>query len=172
MKEKKLANDIKSNPKPFYRYFNSSRKVQSKVGLLKDGNGKLQTDDQKMAEILNSTFTSVFTVEDMSNIPNPVQLFSGNSPLSDFVVTEDMVMEKLNALDPSKSPGPDQIHPTVAKQLADVLVTPLRIIFNKSLQESVVPGDWKLANVTAIFKKGDRTEFSNYRPITRGGYCI
>ena len=164
--ERKLARDIKSNPKPFYKYLNSNTKSRSKVGPLKDKLGNLQTDDQEMVGILNETFSSVFTTEDMSKIPVPEQLFSGNAPLSDVTVTEEMVLEKLNALDPNKSPGPDQIHPTIAKELADVLASPLMIIFNKSLQEGVVPKDWKLANVTSIFKKGDRTEGCNYRPIS------
>jgi hypothetical protein len=30
------------------------------------------------------------------------------------------------------------------------------ILFNSSLQSEIVPVDWKHANVTPIFKKGDR----------------
>ena len=39
-----------------------------------------------------------------------------------------------------------------------------RIIFNKCLSEHVVPDDWKMSNVTAIFRKGDKTDPGNYRP--------
>jgi hypothetical protein len=58
------------------------------------------------------------------------------------------------------------IHPTLVKELAEQIAVPLSVIFNKSLQEGVVPPDWKLANVSPIFKKGNRTSASNYRPIS------
>ena len=52
------------------------------------------------------------------------------------------------------------------KELSAQLKVPLALIFNKSLAEGVVPNDWKLSNVTSIFKKGDKTAPSNYRPIS------
>jgi len=48
-----------------------------------------------------------------------------------------------------------------------MLVTPLTLLFNKSLNLGVVPSDWKLANVSAIYKgKGDQDNVTNYRPIS------
>ena len=46
------------------------------------------------------------------------------------------------------------------------LAVSLAIIFNKSLAEGVVPIDWKLENVTPLFKKGSKTEPRNYRPVS------
>ena len=34
------------------------------------------------------------------------------------------------------------------------------------MREGVVPEDWRIANVTPIFKKGSRTNPSNYRPVS------
>ena len=42
----------------------------------------------------------------------------------------------------------------------------LLIIFNKSLQQSKYPSNWTIAHVIAIFKKGDKSLPSNYRPIS------
>ena len=39
-------------------------------------------------------------------------------------------------------------------------------LFNKSLITGEVPPDWKLANVTPIFKKGKKSSVSNYRPVS------
>ena len=40
------------------------------------------------------------------------------------------------------------------------------MLFNKSLRLGIFPGDWKLANIVPIFKKGKRDLVENYRPIS------
>ena len=42
----------------------------------------------------------------------------------------------------------------------------MSILLRKSLDEGVVPDDWKIANVSPIFKKGDKRKVSNYRPVS------
>ena len=49
---------------------------------------------------------------------------------------------------------------------ARTISVPLKIIFEKSLREGECPNDWRTANVTPIHKKGDRTDPSNYRPVS------
>ena len=39
------------------------------------------------------------------------------------------------------------------------------IIFNRSLQDGVVPTQWLEACITAIHKKGLKSEIGNYRPV-------
>ena len=39
-------------------------------------------------------------------------------------------------------------------------------MFNISLKEGIVPGEWKEANVTPLFKKGSRSKTENYRPVS------
>ena len=77
-----------------------------------------------------------------------------------------MVRECLSKLDHSKSPGPDGVHNRVLKELADVLAQPIADLFNESMDSGVVPASWRTANVTPIFKKGDKRNPSNYRPIS------
>ena len=43
---------------------------------------------------------------------------------------------------------------------------PLAYIFEKSLNNNEIPRDWKLANVTPIFKQGDKSNVENYRPVS------
>ena len=66
----------------------------------------------------------------------------------------------------TKSMGPDSLHPHLLKEVACEISLPLSIIFNKSLISGSIPDDWRLANITAIFKKGDRNNPENYRPIS------
>ena len=48
----------------------------------------------------------------------------------------------------------------------DEIPESLTEIFNKSMSEGVVPQDWKIANITPIFKKGTKLDSGNYRPVS------
>ncbi len=43
---------------------------------------------------------------------------------------------------------------------------PLTHLFNLSLVSGIVPDDMKISKVVPIFKSGDKTKFTNYRPIS------
>ncbi|RMC17335.1 hypothetical protein DUI87_05916 [Hirundo rustica rustica] len=86
-----------------------------------------------------------------------------NGPL---VIQEEAVRELLGHLDIYKSMGPDGIHPRVMRELADELAKPLSIIYQESWLTGEVPGDWKLANVTPVYKKGRKEDPGNYRPVS------
>jgi len=56
--------------------------------------------------------------------------------------------------------------PLLLRQLASDISMPLCYLFNQSLKEGRIPDDWRTANITAIFKKGDRKAPGNYRPVS------
>lgn len=81
--EMKLAKKArKKNTKSFYSYMKKTTSNRVGVGPLKDSAGDLITDDDKMAELLNDFFCSVFTSEDCSNIPETERIFSSDTPLA------------------------------------------------------------------------------------------
>ena len=41
----------------------------------------------------------------------------------------------------------------------------LRMLFQTSLNEGSLPGDWRIGNISPIHKKGPKTDAGNYRPV-------
>ena len=117
-----------------------------------------------MVQILNQFFSSVFTTEDMVNIPKDAMYV--DMEINNISCTLEDITKGLLKLNVNKSCGPDKLYPRVLKELANEIAKPLQIIFNKTILEGKVPEDWKLANVTPIFKKGSRSSRSNYRPVS------
>ncbi|XP_037032185.1 uncharacterized protein LOC119071412 [Bradysia coprophila] len=73
------------------------------------------------------------------------------------------VEKVLREIDLSKGQGPDFIPPIFLRECAESLAPPLSLIYEKSLFDSVYPDKMKLSQITAIYKKGKKTDVSNYR---------
>ena len=163
--ELNIAKSTTSDPKLFYKYINSKKNIKSGIGpLISEGETLVSSTD--MAITLNNFFSSVFSHPQESSLPLPDVALSTPHNIADIIVTEEEVLKQLDKLKANKSPGPDQFYPRVIKQVKHEIAKPLTILFNSSLQQGQIPQDWKLANITPIFKKGDRGLPSNYRPIS------
>ena len=88
-----LAVNIKNDSKSFYAYVRSKQKVRDKVGPLENNRGNIISDGFQMAEVLNKYFSSVFTTEDISSLPVPLNKFEGNisEHLGQLFVTPEMI---------------------------------------------------------------------------------
>ena len=98
----------------------------------------------------------------------------GPSPfpnLPDIDINIAGVTKLLKEIDPYKATGPDSIPAKLLKEMADELSPSLALIFTASLQQGEVPRDWKKALVTPLFKKGDQTNPTNYRPVSLTSIC-
>ena len=153
--EHKLAQNIKSDSESFYAYVRSKQNVRDKVGPLQDNAGNIITQGFLMAEELNMHFSSVFTREDTSSIPVPETKFKGSEGgrLGQLVVTPEVVASKINNMKENKSPGVDGISPKILKETVEQISLLLAHVFNMSLQEGIVPLEWKEANVIPLFQK-------------------
>ena len=79
---------------------------------------------------------------------------------------ERSLLSKLQHLKVDKSPGPDGIHPALLKNCASDVTKPLTAIFQESHCSGIVPNDWKLADISPLFKKGSQSDPGNYRPVS------
>jgi hypothetical protein len=80
-------------------------------------------------------------------------------------ITENEVEKAAKALKNKLSTGIDEIPDCVVKQCTKVLKRPLTNIYNASLESGIFPDQLKVAEVIPLYKKGDRKDIGNYRPI-------
>ena len=140
-------------------------KTCSAVADLERLDGTMTETDVDKAEVLNTFFTSVFTLENLENIPTFENRLH-DTELTDFLITNEEVENIFKTLKTTKPPGPDGLHPRLLVELTDELVEPFQKIFTKSLAEGTLPQNWKEGNITPIFKKGLKHLPGNYRPVS------
>jgi hypothetical protein len=162
--EEIVSEDFVNKPKKFWSFIKSKGQESCGIPPLIDEYGYLRSEAKNKAEILNNQFKSVFTVEDTSNFPD-----KGASPYTEMrniKVDKNGIQKLLMDLNPNKATGPDQIPAYILKTGAEELAQILTILFQLSLDQGQVPNEWREAWVTPIFKKGDKHQPSNYRPIS------
>ena len=179
--EKDLATRIKSDSELFWSHVRSRTKTKSTIGALMNENGTLTVVDKERANILNNYFRSVFTKEKDENLPKHfASVFTKEKdenlphfeeryithPLEELEITSKTVEKSLSSMKAGKSQGPDMIHPRILKETSSQIIEPLTKLFRQSLDEAKLPEDWKKANVTPLFKSGEKKLPENYRPIS------
>ena len=86
--------------------------------------------------------------------------------MPDIEISLNGIFKLLFNLKPGKAAGPDKIRPLILKALRVELAPIIKVIFERSLETGKLPTDWCKARVTPIYKKGDKSMASNYRPIS------
>ena len=163
-----FSSELSSNPKKFWSFISSKRSESSGVAALRK-EGIIHSDPNMKANIMNETFTSVFTKEDLENLPS-----KGPSPhpkVPPIEIHTSGITALLKKLNPHKATGPDNIPARFLKETADELSPALQLLFQASLDQGTLPTAWKKGFVVPIFKKGDRANPSNYRPVTLTSVC-
>ena len=157
-----LISDDKDNKK-FWAHVRSKNKEKSEIADLKSGDTLIQ-DPTAKANMFNKFFTKVFSTPDPSrprqDEPDP------EHPMPNITVSQAGVLKLLQNIKVDKATGPDGIPGNILKLCAPELAKVFTLLFQASLDQGVVPSDWKTANIVPVFKKGDRSQVENYRPIS------
>ena len=132
-------------------------------------NGILKTDTLDKANICNRQFQSAFTRESEDEIPSKGT--SPFTPMGEITVDPNGVLKLLNNLKIHKAPGPDGLSARVLKECSSEIAPILALIYNETLAQGTVPDDWRQANVAPIFKKGEKYDAANYRPVSLTCIC-
>ena len=94
-----------------------------------------------------------------------------NEKIERITIENNDIISLIRKLNPTMANGSDGISGQMLLLCDDSVILPLRIIFRNLLSTDIYPDIWKLANVTPIFKKGDKHLIQNYRPISLLPIC-
>ena len=154
--------------KKFWSFVKSLKKDAFGINSLRE-NGILKTDTLDKANICNRQFESAFTRESDTEIPSKGT--SPFSPMGEITVDPKGVLKLLNNLNIHKASGPDGLNARVLKECSSEISPMLALIYNESLAQGTVPDDWRQANVALVFKKGEKYNAANYRPVSLTCIC-
>ena len=192
--EKLNPSDISDNKrfwkiiKPFF-----SEKVSSAINIKLCVNGEIHDTDSDIAQDFGNFFSNIVTnlniphvginsntttsqsdpimiaIAKYDNHPSILKIrqhIGENLSFSFSSVTEDIVRREIYRLVNSKATPITSIPSTIIKDHCDIFAKKIHIDFNTSIADGVFPCNLKYADVSPIFKTGDRLVRSNYRPVS------
>lgn len=121
------------------------------------------TDAVNKATLFNNFFHATFT---RSDFQLPTVLPDTTDQLTEISIDSTEVFKVLTDLDSTKAAGCDSIGPRILKACATSICEPVTLLFNKCLQTSSIPNEWKTHKIYPVPKKGDLSNHTNYRPIS------
>ena len=146
-------------------FFNRQNALSSEIPPIKDvDSGEIIYPPEEKAELFNSFFVKQSLIENADDDPPHIQENDLAAPALEF--TLEMVQNVIKELDQRKAVGPDLIHNKLLVKAINIISGPLADLFSRSLNEQKFPTTWKIAHVTPIYKKGDKSLCTNYRPIS------
>ena len=131
-----------------------------------DHNGRLYTEDQEKANLLNYFFCEQTVLNDQNAALPNLTPYAVATPLTSLILRPDEVQSVLKSLADGKASGPNGLNNKVLRELASEISEPLCSFFNYSLSLGSFPTPYKDANLSPIPKKGDLSLLTNHRPVS------
>jgi hypothetical protein len=136
--------------------------------------GSPANDYQELACVFNNYFIKVTNLTQTGNLkydPTATENLNTvyNRPFGQIdlaPVTAQEIKKIIRSLKRTTSSGYDEVPPRVLKQSLLFIISPLTYLCNKSLTSDIFSSWLKYSQVIPIFKKGNKFEISNYRPIS------
>ena len=158
------------NSKTYWKTINTLLKGESTMNDIPPiqdpkNNYCLSYEGKEKADVLNKYFCSITNLVD-ENQTLPDFDDRGGNVLETIWVREEEIIDKISILDSNKATGPDKISNKMIISIKNEIVKPLCLLFSKSLRLKKYPRSWKIAHVIPLFKNGDKSLPSNYRPVS------
>lgn len=156
---------INKGPKSIYKHVRSCLSAKVSVPIVRKNGGDLCGSDEETADQFANYFELCFSQEPSGPLP-AVTTPCNHSALNNVLFSEERIRQQITKLKADASPGPDKLSTRLLQACVANLVQPLQHIFQFSFDTATLPSAWLLAACTPIFKKGDKLDVTNYRPVS------
>ena len=150
---------------------NTNKNKSRPILGIRNSNGQLELRDNLKADILNEHFStigkSLAMEREVRAVENQQRNISHITPsIMDINLSHKSILCSIKKLRSNSACGPDNVSAKLLKMAGEAIVPSLFTVLNSSITTSKVPDMWKSAKITAIYKKEDETDKTNYRPIS------
>lgn len=156
-----IENKIKTNPKVFFAYSKALHKTNRFPNVM-SLNENTSNSPEVIANLFATHFESVYAPNDPSDlIPNLACDCRTHTP-----IVEEDIRRIIISLDINKNNSTDGIPNIFYKNALVGILKPITIIFNTSIMHCTFPTYWKQSFLTPIYKSGEKSHITNYRPVS------
>ena len=145
------------------------------TGPVIDAEGVLRTSDREVAEAFSGLMGDQLKSDEKSEInweiPHPDRpRKTRNHMISCIFVKREAIIAQIKKSRLQAAPGPDGISMEAFSVAKDILAGPLTALFNLINQTGIVPEHFKEARVKMLYKKNEKSDMLNYRPLAMANH--
>ena len=139
------------------------------INIVKSTTGKHAAKLGTLASRISKKEIVATIIDKFKNRPSIIGFKSEFRPTAELNIKAaavNQINKMIKILDAKKAAGPDKIRVKVVKISAYIIDKHLTNIINNDLLRNSFSDSANIASVRSIFKKGERTEIGNYRPVS------
>ena len=168
-KSKELWESLKSLGIPNKTVISNFNAIEQDNTLIYDTRSISKIFKNYFSNLAESLLIKLPKPPDKYNLKSVIQCYSNFAITAEFFLvstTEKQVLKIMQDIKNSKAAGLDKLSGKFLKDGTDILAKPVSTLCNLSISRRVSPSACKIAKLKPIFKKGKKTNPSNYRPIS------
>lgn len=170
---------LEENEKCTRYFFNKLVKSRHCIEGVLDREGREESDPQGVLDVVRSFYSDLYQAKAISE-----QLISSflshlttklNNTDRDFLerdLTINELTKAMQSMQSNKSPGLDGLPKEFYSTFWDQLKDPLLQVFKESFSSGTLPPSLRMGSISLLFKKGDRKDLKNWRPLTLLGVDV
>ena len=163
---------IENNEKCSRFFFRKLARAKNNIEALYNVNGFEETEQNTILNCVHSFYSELYRSEQLDETAMAQLLSQVNQNVSGLneKLEANLSLEELtraiNSMPNNKAPGADGFPKEFFIAFWDELKVPLLQVYNESLSTGILPPSLREGAITLLFKKGDKKDIKNWRPLT------
>ena len=163
---------LEENEKCTRYFFRKLVRPKTIMEAIKDKDGNVKKESKDILTCVRSFYAELYKGEDLDRGSLNTLLSKVNKKvdgLNDMLendLTIDELTKALNSMQDNKSPGADGLPKEFYSTFWAELKGPLLEMYNESLRMGTLPPSLREGTISLLFKKGEKNDIRNWRPLT------